>query len=1081
MKIVKYLLLAVAAVGVLIGGAVAYIAATFNPNSYKPQIIQLVKDKKQRTLKLDGDIKLKFWPSIGADLGKLALSEFNSEAEFAAVENARVSLKVMPMLSKKFVVDELEITGVRAAIVKFKDGRMNIDDLLSKDEQKQDQVEFDVAHVKVQNATLTYRDDAQRASYTLSKVNLSTGRIAPNVPGKIDLSATLQGDKPKMNLAIALKTRLTFDLENQLFALDGMGLEAKGQAAEISNLNAKAAGSITARLKAGELTTNGLSLAFTAVSGKDNLDLKFDAPKLVITKDKASGDKVTVVAKITQPQGETLATLVMPGIEGTAQAFKSAGMTLDLEVKRGDQNIKARMTSPLSGNFQTQQISLPQLGVNITASGPNLPGKSLSGNLTGNASVNGAKQQVQANLSGKVADSTIKAQLGVNGFTPPGLNFDIEIDQLDLDKYAPQQGTPAAAGGAGADKLIDLTALRALNASGKLRIGTLKASNVKASNVRLEIKAAGGQMTVSPLSANLYQGAMDGAVTVNAVQASPSFAIRQKLSGVAIGPLLKDLASKDLLEGKGTLNVDVRTSGATAGALKRALNGSAALNLRDGAVKGIDIARTINDAKAKLGSLRGQQTQAADNTKKTEFSELSATFAINNGVAHNNDLLLKSPLLRVGGEGDINIGADSVNYLVKAAVVGTLTGQDGRGVNELTGVTVPVRRPALRPEPLPRVLRRRRRRSKMRSRMCLKRSLGVERMTPRSPATRLIAWHKRHGRHDLPWQRSRDAYAIWLSEIMLQQTQVGTVIPYYERFLKQFPTVQALAQAPLDAVLTLWSGLGYYSRAHNLHRAAGMVVDCYGGTLPADPALLQALPGIGRSTAAAICVFSYDGRHAILDGNVKRVLARYRGVRGYPGDAKVQEKLWRKAEALLPARRGIASYTQGLMDLGASLCARRDPQCARCPLRVDCVAHLRGLTGRLPDRKPSRVLPQRETMMLVLRDAGEILLEKRTAKGIWGGLWSLPEVSHTSEVAVALKRYGVRVLATTALPLLAHGFTHFKLAIEPLLLEVKKSKRNAPVAPGVMWLPAAAAVSAAIPAPVRKIIVSHCFKPRAQA
>ena len=359
--------------------------------------------------------------------------------------------------------------------------------------------------------------------------------------------------------------------------------------------------------------------------------------------------------------------------------------------------------------------------------------------------------------------------------------------------------------------------------------------------------------------------------------------------------------------------------------------------------------------------------------------------------------------------------------------------------------------------------------------MCLKGSSGVERMTLRSPATRLIAWHKRHGRHDLPWQRSRDAYAIWLSEIMLQQTQVGTAIPYYERFLKQFPTVEALAQAPLDAVLTLWSGLGYYSRARNLHRAAGMVVDGYAGTLPADPALLQTLPGIGRSTAAAICVFANDGRHAILDGNVKRVLARYRGVRGYPGETRVQEKLWHEAEALLPARRAIASYTQGLMDLGASLCTRRNPQCANCPLRADCVAHLRGLTGRLPGRKPRRALPQRATVMLVLRNAGDILLEKRAAKGIWGGLWSLPEVGHASEVAAALTRYGVRVLATTALPTLAHGFTHFKLAIEPLLLEVKQSKRNAPVAPAVVWLPVADAVSAAIPAPVRKIIVSNCF------
>ena len=349
-------------------------------------------------------------------------------------------------------------------------------------------------------------------------------------------------------------------------------------------------------------------------------------------------------------------------------------------------------------------------------------------------------------------------------------------------------------------------------------------------------------------------------------------------------------------------------------------------------------------------------------------------------------------------------------------------------------------------------------------------------MTQQSAATRLIAWHKRHGRHDLPWQRNRDAYAIWLSEIMLQQTQVSTVIPYYERFLKRFPTVQALAAAPLDAVLALWSGLGYYSRARNLHKAAGVLVERHGGKMPNDPELVQALPGIGRSTAAAICVFAYGGRHAILDGNVKRVLARYCGVRGYPGETRVQDKLWRKAEALLPIRgkseRRMVAYTQGLMDLGASLCARRNPQCAHCPLRADCVAHLHGLTDSLPTAKKRATLPQRTTVMLLMRNAGEILLEKRKAEGIWGGLWSLPEVRHARAARAAAKRYGVSVLACTALPLLTHGFTHFKLDIEPLLMDVKKSRVRTP---GVMWIAVADALTAAIPAPIRKIIITYCF------
>jgi AsmA protein len=692
MKLVKYLLMAGGGLVLVVGGVVAYIAATFNPNSYKPQVIQMVKDKKQRDLKLDGDIKLKFWPSIGADLGKISLSEFKSDKEFAAVDSLRVSLKLMPLLSKKLVVDEVEVRGVRAAIVKFKDGRMNIDDLLSKDEKKQEQFEFDIDHVAVENAALTYRDEAQGAQYALSNVNLKTGRIAPNVPGTIDLSMTVKGNKPAIDLGIALKTKLTFDLEQQVFSLQDMGLETKGAAADLKNLNLKASGSVVAKLKSGELTTDKLAVAMTGVSGKDNLDIKLDAPKLQITKDKATGDKVTVAAKITNPQGVTQANVVLPGIEGTAAAFKAAGMTLDLDIKQGDQTIKGKVTSPLSGNFQTQQISLPQLSVNITATGPNLPGKSITGSLNGSASVNGSKQQVQANLAGKVSDSTIKALISVNGFAPPGVTFDVDIDQLDLDKYAPQGGgAQAGAGGGGADKPIDLTGLRALRANGKLRIGSLKMSNLKASNVRLDFKANGGRVEVSPLSANLYQGAMNGAVSVNAAEAVPSFAIKQNLSGIAIGPLLKDLANKDTLEGNGTVNLDVTTRGATVAALKRGLNGGASVNLRDGSVKGIDVAGTIRNAKAKLGSLKGQQTQAADKNQKTDFSELSGTFAIRNGVASNNDLAMKSPLLRVAGAGDINIGEDSINYTVKATLAGTLKGQDGREASDLKGITVPVR------------------------------------------------------------------------------------------------------------------------------------------------------------------------------------------------------------------------------------------------------------------------------------------------------------------------------------------------------------------------------------------------------
>jgi len=341
----------------------------------------------------------------------------------------------------------------------------------------------------------------------------------------------------------------------------------------------------------------------------------------------------------------------------------------------------------------------------------------------------------------------------------------------------------------------------------------------------------------------------------------------------------------------------------------------------------------------------------------------------------------------------------------------------------------------------------------------------------RDLAARLIAWQKRHGRHDLPWQGTRDPYRIWLSEIMLQQTQVATVIPYYQRFLQRFPDVATLAQAPLDEVLRLWAGLGYYSRARNLHRAAQAVMSGHGGRFPRTFDAAAALPGIGRSTAAAILVFSAGARYPILGGNVKRVLARLFGIAGYPGDKRVADRLWQRAEELLP-KRSVEAYTQGLMDLGAGVCARTRPRCDACPWSASCAARKRGLVAAIPGRKPRKALPQKATTMLALTRAGEVLLEKRPPAGIWGGMWSLPEAVRDTEIAgYCLRKFGARVLAMEKLPQIAHGFTHYKLDIFPIRLRVGKQDPHA-AEPGLIWLPLEEARQAAIPAPVKRILAS---------
>jgi len=560
MKILKIALLAIAGLVILIGAVLAYVAATFDPNQYKPQIVQAVKERTQRTLKLEGDIGLSFWPSIGAKIGKVSLSERASDREFAAVEEVRVSLKLLPLLSRQAVVDTVRVRGLRANVVRAKDGRLNVDDLTGPPGAKeapaakgaQPDFKVDIAGVDIENATLAYADQAAGTKITLSKVNLKTGRIAPGVPGRVELSLNAQGGEPRLDMQAKLDTRLTLDPAKHSLVLEDLALEAKGVVGDFKNL-----------------------------------------------------------------------------------AFKASG----------------------------------------------------------GATIDGSKERAQAQLAGKFDETGFKARVGVAGFAAPTIDFDVDLDQLDVDRYlAP---TPAGAKQKPAagrpESRFDLSGLRALRGAGTLKIGSFKANNVKASMVQVAVKASNGQVVLDPVAADFYQGKLASTITVNAAPATPTFAVRHRFSGISIGPFVKDLADSDILEGKGDVAADVTSQGDTVSVLKKALNGSASLRLADGALKGIDIAGSISGAKARLGSLRGEQTQAADSKARTDFSELTATFKIVNGVARNNDLDMKSPLLRVGGEGEINIGADSLNYLVKASIVGTSKGQGGREVDDLRGVTVPVR------------------------------------------------------------------------------------------------------------------------------------------------------------------------------------------------------------------------------------------------------------------------------------------------------------------------------------------------------------------------------------------------------
>ncbi|HXI37318.1 MAG TPA: A/G-specific adenine glycosylase [Burkholderiales bacterium] len=328
-------------------------------------------------------------------------------------------------------------------------------------------------------------------------------------------------------------------------------------------------------------------------------------------------------------------------------------------------------------------------------------------------------------------------------------------------------------------------------------------------------------------------------------------------------------------------------------------------------------------------------------------------------------------------------------------------------------------------------------------------------MPPRqSFSEKLIAWQRRAGRKDLPWQGSRDPYRIWLSEVMLQQTQVSAVIPYFERFLARFPDVAALAAASEEEVLERWSGLGYYARGRNLHAAARIIAK---QGFPGDSSSIERLPGVGRSTAAAIAAFAFGERAAILDGNVRRVLARHAGIAGFPGDKKVEAKLWALAEQRLPAKH-IETYTQALMDLGATVCVRT-PRCEACPVAKTCVARKKRLTQKIPAPRPRKDLPVKQATWFVFVHKGEVLLERRPSSGLWGGLWTFPE----------REPQGITLSSRRELAPLEHGFTHFRLKIQPVLCQALR-KPGRVDEPGGMWIDIEDAAGAAVPAPVRALL-----------
>jgi AsmA protein len=561
MKWLKYSLYAVGALVLLALAAVAIVAATFDPNAYKGEIEERVKEATGRTLKFHGDIELAFWPTLGAKVGKLTLSRRASEHDFASIDGAQVAVALLPLFSGEVLVDEVRVSGLKASVIRAKGGKFDFEDLVGAagagakpapaGAAPAGKVKFDIAGIHLKDSTFVYLDEGSGQRLELDDVALRTGRIAEGVPGSLSLAAHVKGKKPMIDLKVALAGTYTLRLAGQEYSFEGLDLKVNGAAADFSRIALAVTGAARARL---------------------------------------------------------------------------------------------------------------------------------------------AQQAVDADLVAKFDETTVKAKLGLTKFDAPHYRFDLDIDKIDLDRYLVAQPDAKPAPSAGpkveVDVPVDLSALEGLRADGKLAVGALQVMGLKVAALKAELRAANGRAELAPHSAKLYQGTLQGALSL-AAQGN-RITLQETLKGVAIGPLVQDLMGRDAVEGKGDVALDVTAAGPTVNAMKKSLAGTARIEMKDGALKGINLTEALRKTRAAFGSKSAQQ-QPSDPSQRTDFSAMSASFAIKDGVARNDDLDVRAPLVRVGGAGAVDIGNSRLDYLAKASVVASAKGQGGADLEHLSGLTIPVK------------------------------------------------------------------------------------------------------------------------------------------------------------------------------------------------------------------------------------------------------------------------------------------------------------------------------------------------------------------------------------------------------
>ncbi|WP_138518280.1 AsmA family protein [Limnobacter alexandrii] len=699
----------VVGVPIVLAATAAILVNTIDQQALLNKASAVVKEKQQRDLAFTGPVQLKWFPSIGADLNGVTLSEFQSTDQFLKADKVSISLALLPLLSSEVVVDAVQASGVTVNVVKNADGKFNFDDLSNPEKKDEPQAEpeptqqageqalnFSVDSIALENLNVSYQDKQGGLEASLNNFAVQSGRIEPGVPTDIALKGNVKANKPQADLNIDLNTRLEFGLGENLYAnFENLKFAVLGQLdQQQADVNVQAS---TLNVNPNTLEVKAQALDAKAkgqLPGVGAFDVSLNSPSLELSETVARGEAFNFKADLKQATRSINATLDLTGLQGNLKQAVSAALNTTVNLVEGERTVNLKLASPMSLNMKSQLIELAALSGQLNVKDPALPKKEASMPLAGRLSVNNTEKTAELDLNSKFEATSFDLKAAVKDFAKPAITAVLNADKLDIDALLPpKKAADANSAGKPAetakDTPVDLSPLRSLNLDVTANIGELKVSNLQAQQVKTKAVARGGKLTISPLDAQLYGGSTKGVITADAN--TQTVTVNQNMTGVQVQPVIKALLDKDMVEGKGNVGINIRTTGNTVNQMKAALDGKVSVSLQDGAIKGINLAEKFRNAKSLLTS-GSNATEKTDTTKKTDFSSLAVSFDIANGVATSNDLNVMAPLFRIGGAGQVNLVKNSLDYLAKASVVATSTGQDGKTLDSgLNGVTVPVR------------------------------------------------------------------------------------------------------------------------------------------------------------------------------------------------------------------------------------------------------------------------------------------------------------------------------------------------------------------------------------------------------